>query len=84
MKTIIIKNVPDDVHTWLEKRAAERGRALEEEILRLLEDAQLEEIPDPMVDPEGFLESIRIDIESAEGPGLTLDDIANAIDEGRA
>ncbi len=83
MKTIVIKNISDDLAEWLERRANAHGRGLEDEVVHVLEEAQSIDIPDPQTDPEGFIRLIEEEIAKTKGPGLTLEDIERAINEGR-
>jgi antitoxin FitA len=75
MKTLQIRNVPDDVHRRLKARAAREGRSLSEfalsELRRSLERPTWDE----------WLERVRRD---PPVEGLTSEEIVAAIHEGRA
>lgn len=55
MVNLTLKNISDDLHGWLKRRAAANRRSLSAEILFSLETLMLNE----PVDPESYLPRVR-------------------------
>jgi len=63
--SIQVKDVPDDVHATLRRRAAAEGRSLQEYLLaRLVDDAATPTI-DELLDRVGYRSGGRADLETA-------------------
>ena len=78
MKTITLKNIPDDLHQRLKERAARHHRSLNSEIIASLE-ASLRSEP---LDPEAYIARIR----KLRPPGherLTQEDFDASKNKGR-
>ncbi len=82
MKTLTVKNVPDELHEKLSRLARQGRRSLNGELLVLLEDV-VERFDSATDDPEAVLKEIRAVRRRMRRPGLTLHEIQKAIDEGR-
>jgi plasmid stability protein len=78
MATITIKNIPDDLHVALKKRASLQRRSLNSEIIACLE-ASLRSLP---VDLESFLYKTQVLREQVSGR-LSNRDLKPLKDEGR-
>ena len=78
MPSVQVKNVPPEVHAELTRRARSRGISLQDYVLQLLvEDADtvpLDEIFDAIERGEG----------GRTGDGVAVQDVLDALDEGRA
>ena len=78
MPSVQVKNVPPEVHAELTRRARRKGISLQDYVLQLLvEDADtvpLDEIFDAIERGEG----------GRTGGGGTVQDVLDALDEGRA
>lgn len=73
MPTVQVKNVPDDVHAVLRRRAADAGQSLQEYVLKLLSD----EARTPT------LEEVFARIETRDLPVLDDDAVVNALRASR-
>ncbi len=80
MKTLTIKNVPDDLHAGLRRLAADSHRSLNGEVIARLQASV--ELQDPR-DPKKILREVDELRERIGGPVWTIDDIEAAINEGR-
>ena len=78
MATITIKNIPDDLHEALKKKASLQRRSLNSEIIACLE-ASLRSLP---VDVESFLYKTQVLREQVSGR-LSYRDLKNLKNEGR-
>ena len=78
MATITIKNIPDDLHEALKKRASLQRRSLNSEIIACLEASVLS-LP---VDLESFLYKTQVLREKISGR-LSNRDLKTLKDEGR-
>lgn len=74
MRKIQVRDVPDDVHAVLTRRAASEGRSLQEYLSALLRDHAAR----PTV--HELMERIR----QRSGSSATVEDVVAAIHEGRA
>jgi plasmid stability protein len=83
MKTIVLKNVPDELHARLKERAKRHHRSLNGEVIALLEE-QVEHGALSDVDRLAILREIRESKAEMPGPGLSIEEIEHAINEGRA
>ena len=73
MTSIQIKNVPDDVHSVLRRRAAQAGMSLQEYLLaRLTEDAR-----------QPTLEEIFAEIDNETGGRMSMEEVVRFIREDR-
>lgn len=81
MAAINIKNIPDHIHLRLKQRAAANHRSLNKEIVHILAEALAVDSP-LRLDPEDTLRRIRTIKKEFRG-GLTIDEIQEAIEEGR-
>ena len=81
MAAINIKNIPDHIHRKLKLRAATNHRSLNGEIIHILAEALAAE-PPARLDPEGTLRRLR-ELKKHFKGGLTMEEIQDAIDEGR-
>ncbi len=78
MATITLKNIPDELHEALKKRAGLQRRSLNNEIIACLE-ASLRSTP---IDLDSFLYKIRFLRKEVSGR-LTNSDLKSFKDEGR-
>ena len=75
MKTILIRDVPEDVHESLAERARERGQSLQSFLLNLVVDeARRSRNPALLEQFDG----------RHDGTSLGIDDVVSAIDAARA
>ena len=82
MKSIPTLDVPDELHAELEARARRHQRSLRGEVVAILSDVvPTAERPDS--GPNVTLEEAERISRLVKGPGLTIAEIQNAIDEGR-
>jgi antitoxin FitA len=73
MPSVQIKNVPDDVHKVLRRRAGEAGQSLQEYLLaRLVADAR-----------KPSLEEVLARVSQRSGGSLSLEEAAQAVREDR-
>jgi antitoxin FitA len=73
MPSVQIKNVPDDVHKVLRRRAGEAGQSLQEYLLaRLVADAR-----------KPSLEEVLARVSLRSGGSLSLEEAAQAVREDR-
>jgi plasmid stability protein len=79
MATITIKNIPDDLHEALKKKASLQRRSLNDEILACLE-AYLWSLP---VDVESFLYKTQV-LRGQVSGRLTNRELKTLKDEGRS
>jgi len=78
MKSITLKNVPDDLHQRLKDRAARHHRSLNSEIIASLESAVRSEL----VDAREFIARVRA-LRPPGHEGLTQEDFNAFKNEGR-
>lgn len=77
-----LKNVPDELHEGLKRRAQAHHRSLNGEILSILENAAgLAGTRHP--DAEGILRRVDALRRRIKGPGLKIEEIKTAIERGR-
>ncbi|MFH0825580.1 MAG: Arc family DNA-binding protein [Pseudomonadota bacterium] len=76
MTTMIIENVPDRLYDGIKKRAEEKGRTVDDEVITCLERALRRE----RVDPEAFLAEVEALQQRISLPYLT-DEILRAAKE---
>jgi len=79
MKTLTIKNIPDDVYQKLKESAEANHRRIGDEVIAILEKAFL---PKPL-DVEAWLEKARQIRQLTAGYRATAEEIEEAINEGR-
>lgn len=79
MATLTIKSIPDDLLEELRKRAEQRRRSLNREVLYVLERS----VGSVRLDPEATIERISRLQRRTPLPPLTDDILDNAIQEGR-
>jgi hypothetical protein len=76
-KNVLIRNVPDTVHTALVQRAEAAGKSLQEYVLGLLH-----EVTDKPTMSE-VMDEVRAILARNPGPGMSREAIVAAIREGR-
>lgn len=76
MPTLVIKNLPHELHAALKQRAEANHRSLTKEAVMLLERGVVHEAQAPY--PRTLPQPVRL-----HGGRLTIDDIEQAIAEGR-
>jgi len=82
MPGLSIRNIPDGLHRRLKERARRSRRSLNAEVLCLLEQALAPE-PEREAWAEQALEATRRVRARMTGPGLDIDEIQAAIEDGR-
>ncbi len=82
MPGLSIRNLPDELHTRLKERARRARRSLNAEVLCLLEEAVARDAAAGLP-PEQAIQAARRVRGRMAGPGLSLEEIQAAIDEGR-
>ncbi|HPO16946.1 MAG TPA: DNA-binding protein [Candidatus Hydrogenedentes bacterium] len=81
MKTLSIKNVPDELYLRLQAQAQQNHRSVNREVVAMLDTAiRVKEKPE---DKKAVLEEMRLLRARVSGPAFTLEEIQQAIDEGR-
>jgi len=78
MASITLKNIPQEVHERLKRRARVNRRSLQQEIMACLERAVLPR----KVDPDEILAQVR-EVHDLFEDEMTVDEIDRAIREGR-
>lgn len=73
MKSVHIRDLPDDVHATLRRRAKEQGQSLQQYLLAEL--CRLAAVP--------TLEDVLKRLDTLDGPYLDTEEILQALDEGR-
>lgn len=82
MKSLVIKNIPDELHTRLKRNAQLNHRSLNKEIIAVLErSVYLED--GQRADASEVLERIDAHRALLPDPGFTMEQIDRFIDEGR-
>ena len=82
MPSITLKGVPVKLYRELKRRAAEERRSLNAEAIRRLEESVAGTI-DPARDPEAFIKRVREMNRKYSITALSVDEIRDAINEGR-
>lgn len=79
MKTLSIKNVPDDIYFRLQAQAQRNHRSMNGEVIAVLNQT----LPNHLQDVMDVLEQARRVRAMWTGPPITIEEIQQAIDEGR-
>lgn len=79
MKTLSIKNVPDELYARLQAQAQRNHRSINREVVSFLERM----LPNPRPDAMDVLEQARRVRAMWTGPPVTIEEIQQAIDEDR-
>ncbi len=83
MATLTIRNLPEELHQMLKSRAEVNRRSLNQQVIADLEAlTQIGSEPSP-ADRWRQANALAEQIVLSDGPTLSVDDIKNAIQEGR-
>ena len=80
MKTLTIKNIPEDVYQKLKESAEANHRSISDEVIVILERA----LPSKPLDVEAWLEKASLIRQLTAGYRATAEEIEEAINEGRS